>query len=130
MGALGQITRRGKVSVPSNPAPRRSGAGSWMLHPASGPTEWDVGTRIGAALRTAYQREQLGGTAAPTGRHVRPHVRRAHWHTILLGPRLRDGELVPAEKRQRDLRWMPPIAVNVDDLDALPATIRPVHIQP
>jgi len=31
-----------------------------------------------------------------------------------------------AEKRRFDVRWMPPIPVNVDDLDSMPATVRPV----
>lgn len=121
------ITRRGKPEMPRNPAPVRSGR-QWVLHPASGPVEWDVGVRIGAALRAAYQREQTGQPAAPTGRHVRPHVRRAHWHTIVSGPRKReDGAEIPATERRRELRWMPPIPVAIEDYDALPATVRPVR---
>lgn len=46
----------------------------WKLFPANGPLEWDVGVRIGAALRQAYQSEQLGDDGLPTGRQVRPHV--------------------------------------------------------
>lgn len=111
------LTRRGRPDVPRKPEPVRS-RGQWVLHPASGPLEWDVGVRIGAALRAAYQREQTGGDAAPTGRQVRPHVRRAHWHSYWLGPR--EGE------RRRELRWLPPIPVNVEDLDALPAVVRRV----
>lgn len=94
--------------------------------PAAGPTQWDVGLRIGAALRAAYQREQTGENAAPTGRHVRPHVRRAHWHTVLSGPRKIEGDDVSAADRQRDLRWMPPIPVNIEDVDLMPAVVRPV----
>lgn len=112
------LTRRGKPETPRNPQPVRS-RGQWVLHPASGPLEWDVGVRIGSALRAAYQREQTGGDAAPTGRQVRPHVRRAHWHSYWLGPR--EGE------RRRELRWLPPIPVNVEDLDALPAVVRTVR---
>lgn len=122
------ITRRGAPAQPANPAPKRTGAGGWALHPASGPSEWDVGTRIGAALRAAYARAETGGEAAPEGRHVRPHVRRAHWHTIVSGPRAAaDGTPIAAGDRRRELRWLPPIPVNVDDVDALPATVRPVH---
>lgn len=119
------ITRRGRPDTPTKPKPVRS-RGQWGLHPASGPIEWDVGVRIGAALRAAYQREQTGGEAAAAGRRLRPHIRRAHWHTIVSGPRLKDGEPIPAAQRQRELRWMPPIPVAVDDHDALPATVRPV----
>lgn len=115
------VTRRGHAGRPANPRPVRSKAG-WTIHPASGPAEWDVGVRIGAALRAAYQREETGKDAAPTGRQVRPHVRRAHWHTILSGPR----KDVAPDQRQHDLRWMPPIPVNVDDLDRMPAVIKKV----
>jgi hypothetical protein len=54
-------------------------------------------------------------------------MRRAHWHTIISGKRKApDGSDIPAEKRQRELRWMPPIAVNVDDIDAMPAVVKKV----
>lgn len=121
------ITRRGQVAAPTNPKPLRSGAGRWVLHPASGPAEWDVGVRIGAALRAAYAREETGGEAAATGRHVRPHVRRAHWHTILSGARKRDdGSAIPSTERRADLRWMPPIPIAITDAGELPAVIHKV----
>lgn len=122
------LTRRGRPAAPANPVPVRTRRHGWRLFPAAGPVEWDVGVRIGAALRAAYQREQTGQPAAPSGRHVRPHVRRAHWHTILSGPRKReDGTEIPATERRRELRWMPPIPVAIDDYDTLPATVRPVR---
>lgn len=123
-----QLTRRGQPATPANPMPKRTRRHGWRLFPADGPREWDVGVRIGAALRDAYAREQTGGDAAPSGRRVRPHVRRAHWHTILSGPRKRaDGSPIPASDRRADLRWMPPIPINVDDVGDLPATIRRVR---
>lgn len=122
------LTRRGQVATPGNPQPVRTRRHGWRLFAADGPAEWDVGVRIGAALRCAYQREQIGQRGAQDGHRVRPHVRRAHWHTILSGPRLRpDGAAVDPAARRRDLRWMPPIPVNVADLDALPAVVRPVR---
>jgi hypothetical protein len=122
-----QLTRRGQPAVPANPEPTRTRRHGWRLFAADGPREWDVGARIGAALRAAYAREETGGDAAPTGRHVRPHVRRAHWHTILSGRRKRDdGTPIPAADQRRELRWMPPIPIAVDDIDVLPAVIRKV----
>jgi len=49
---------------------------------------------------------------------VRPraHIRRAHWHTYLVG----------AGRSERRLKWLPPIPVNVDDPESLPAVIRQV----
>jgi hypothetical protein len=126
--ALGaDMTQRGQTAVPANPEPvstRRHGTKTFA---ANKETVWDVGVRIGAALRAAYQREETGGDAAPTGRGVRPHVRRAHWHVFVSGPRLRDdGSAIAAGERIRELRWLPPIPVNVDDYAALPAVVHPV----
>ncbi len=117
-----EISGKGR---PGNPQPVRTHRDGWRLFAADGPRTWDVGVRLGAALRRAYTAEQTGQQAPHAG--PRPHIRRAHWHTILSGPRLRDGAPVPSAERQADLRWMPPIAVNLDDPGELPATIRPVR---
>lgn len=99
---------------PVNPEPKRVKTG-WRLFAAQRVTTWDVGVRLGSAMRRAYQAEQTGEA---THAGPRPHIRRAHWHGFWSGPR--DGA------RQFDLRWLPPIAVNVDDVEGLPATVRPV----
>jgi hypothetical protein len=118
----GEISGRG---TPGNPIPVRTRRDGWRLFPADGPRTWDVGVRLGAALRTAYAAEQTGLGGSQRG--PRPHVRRAHWHTYLRGPRLGDDGLpVPSAERIADLRWQPPIAVNVAEQDDLPATVRPV----
>lgn len=116
----------GRQGAPGNPEPVRTRRDGWRLFPASGPRTWEVGVRLGAALRQAYQAEQTG---APASTHAgpRPHIRRAHWHTILSGPRQRDGQALPTAERRAELRWMPPIAVKLDDVAALPATIRKVE---
>src|SRR3546814_10697965 len=118
------ITRRGTPAAPSNPEPVRTRRNGWRLLPADGTAEWDVGVRLGAALRAASERSDSGDV---TGRQVRAHVRRAHWHTMISGPRLRDDKtVIPAAQGKRDLRWLPPIPVNVDDYDAMPSVVRPV----
>ena len=53
------------------------------------------------------------------GTRPRAHIRRAHWHRFWTGPR--DGERTPRVK------WLPPIPVNVDDLDAMPAVVHPLR---
>lgn len=64
----------------------------------------EVGYRIGAELRNYNRVKYEHGEK--TGRTVRPHMRRAHWHRFWVGPR--DGE------RRLVLRWVAPTMVNVD----------------
>lgn len=110
--------------TPGNPQPVKTRRRGTRLFAAEAPSVWDVGVRMGAALRAAYQRQEMGEeegeNGSPTGRRVRPHVRRAHWHTYISGPR-------NAPERPRSLKWLPPIAVNLDDAGDLPAVIRRVE---
>lgn len=113
----------GEGRRPSNPQPKKTKRGMRLFAPDK-PTAWEVGVRMGAALRRAYQAEQTG--RAGDGTAPRPHIRRAHWHGFRSGPMKRaDGEPIPAEERRFDLRWLPPIPVNVTD-DEMPAVVRPV----
>lgn len=110
--------------APKNPEPKRTKRG-WRLFAPDKPTTWDVGVRLGTALRRAYYSAEtdLGDTHAGP----RPHIRRAHWHGFRSGPMKRaDGSDIPAGQRKFDLRWLPPIPVNLHDVTDLPATIRPV----
>lgn len=103
---------------PMNPQPKRTRHG-WRLFPADNPRTWDVGVRLGAALRNAALQQDTGKPAAITGpgrTRPRAHVRVAHWHTYLTG----QGRI------NRVLRWIPPVPVNVDNQDALAASIRSV----
>lgn len=110
---------------PANPLPKKIKGGQ-RVFAAEKPTTWDVGVRLGSALRRAYAAEQTGQGSDHVG--PRPHIRRAHWHGFRSGPMKRnDGsDIAPAERRF-DLRWLPPISVNVVDIDALPAVIRIVE---
>jgi len=98
---------------PAFPQARRTKRG-WRLFPADQPTVWDVGVRLGAALRR--EQERSPGDGEETHARPRPHIRRAHWHTYLVG----------AGRSDRRLKWLPPIPVNVDDPETLPAVIRQV----
>lgn len=110
----------GRKGAPGNPEPVRTRRYGMRLFPADGLRTWDVGVRIGAALRAAYQRVQLNQTP-PTGPglpNFGPHVRKPHWHTFVLGPRDQP------EKQRRSVRWMPPIPVLLEDYDQLSSVIR------
>ena len=105
---LGDGTRR-----PAHPTPKRTRQG-WRLFPPDKTQVWDVGVRLGAALRQGAAGTRTTGEGAHAS--PRPHVRRAHWHTYWVG----EG------RQERRLNWLPPIPVNVTAIEALPATVRPV----
>ena len=84
---------------PAWPTLRRTKQGS-RLFAADRPTVWDLGERIGGALRRSVP--DKGAPATPTNRgHASPraHLRSAHWHSFWRGPR--EGE------RARVVRWLP-----------------------
>lgn len=82
------------------------------------PRRWDVGVRIGAALRRYRATESESDITTSDGHAPpRPHMRRAHWHHFWTGPRAGDRRLI--------LHWLPPIPVGVDQEDG-PAVIHPV----
>jgi hypothetical protein len=108
---IGDGSRR--PSVPPHKCAKRGP----RLIPPDRLTAWDVGLRLGAALRRAESSEELDA-GVWQGERARPraHIRRAHWHTFRVG----EG------RRGNKVKWMAPIPVNVRDPDALPATVRPV----
>ena len=83
------------------------------------PSRWEVGYRLGAALRQALSEHE---PAEPTGTHAspRPHIRRAHWHSFWAGKRDQP------EARSVTLKWLPPIPVNVQGVEDLTTTVRDV----
>jgi hypothetical protein len=89
------------VADPDRPSarPRRA------MRPGSAEAHWEVGYRIGTALRAA----RASAASGRGGSHASPaaHLRRAHWHTYWTGPR--DGA------RRRALRWLAPISVGAGD---------------
>lgn len=104
------------VRQPAYPQPQKTKKGFRIFAPDK-PTTWNVGLRIGSALRRAYHEEQthLGGTHSTP----RPHIRRAHWHAFWSGSRKEE------ENRKRQIKWLAPIAVNVD-LGDIVATVHPL----
>ena len=96
--------------LPKHPATRvrMSGQADVMKEPRI----WNVGIRIGAAIRK-YNNEQREETKEKTDEtgimraSPRPHVRRAHWHHFWAGPMKGERKLV--------LRWLPPIPVGYYD---------------
>jgi hypothetical protein len=95
-------TEDADVSNPDRPAaqPRRA------RRPAASEAVWEVGYRVGTALRAAWAAaaEAHGGSHAGPA----PHLRRAHYHSYWTGPL--DGP------RERILKWLSPIPVGVGDV--------------
>lgn len=104
------------VLVPVKPEPVKTKKGlRWF--PPDRVTTWDVGMRLGSTLRHAYAQADAKEDGGGTHGSPRPHIRRAHWHTFLTGPRT---------DPLRVLRWLPPIAVNVENVGDLVPTVHPV----
>jgi len=87
--------------------------------------QWEVGTRIGAALRKAIKAEVKNKilsnefeTSETSRSTPRPHMRRAHWHSFWKGKR-------NSPNRKLILRWLSPIVVNFDE-NELPTVVSPV----
>lgn len=119
------ITNKGQPGAPSNPKPKKVKKG-WRTFATNQATTWDVGVRVGAAIKQAATMSDHSD-GETTGRTVRPHIRRAHWHTYFTGKRKReDGSDIPASQRRRELKWIPPLPIAVTSLDELPAVIRTV----
>jgi hypothetical protein len=104
--------------VPTRPKPQKTRKGMRIFAPDH-PSRWEVGYRLGAALRQALAERE---PSEPTGTHSspRPHIRRAHWHSFWVGKRDQP------DARSVTLKWLPPIPVNVQGVDDLTATVRDV----
>lgn len=104
---------------PRYPVPKKTKRGQ-RLFAAEKAMKWDVGVRMGAALRQA---QAQAAAAARTGdtqndrASPRAHIRRAHWHTYHAG----------VGRKEARLRWLPPIPVNLVGDVELPAVIHPVN---
>ena len=85
-----------KPSAPlTRPALKKTKQG-WKLFPPEKITIRTVGVAIGEQLRNA-------GTGDPTGKTVRTHLRRGHWHGYWTGPRTGERKFV--------YHWISPLVV-------------------
>lgn len=80
---------------PKYPCSKKTKKG-WRLFPADKPRIWSVGATIGTELREASTKAYQA-----TGRTVKAHLRRGHWHGFWMGKRDEDRKMV--------YRWIPPL---------------------
>jgi hypothetical protein len=80
-----------------------------------------AGFRLGAAPRAASRARNEDTAAGGDSRRLRPHLRAAHFHSYWVGPRS------DPEARRLELRWLPPVAVNVDQGAEAAVVVRPVR---
>lgn len=92
---------------PANPQPKRTRRKGWRLFPAPHPRVWNLGDKAGATLEQAERQQKDNRSEQRT---IRPHIRRAHWHTFYAGPR-------DAEEREVRVKWIPPLLVSGGDDD-------------
>lgn len=74
---------------PANPQPKRTRRYGWKLFPAAHPRVWNLGDKTGEQLK----RNVAEWERSTEHKGVRPHMRRAHWHTFYAGPRDQDREV-------------------------------------
>ena len=86
---------------------------------ASQVRDYDVGIRVGAALRKAARSEPHRSEGVSTGTEKRPHSRRGHWHHYWTGPMDGDRKLV--------LKWTAPTIIHPDAAQGDNILIVPVN---
>ncbi len=83
--------------------------------------KWDVGVRIGAAIRQQKTKERSRQKEYKESEHQspRPHMRRGHWHHFWTGPKAQP------EERKLILKWLSPMAIAANPED-MPITFHEV----
>lgn len=120
---------RGSDRRPKNPGYTKLKRGVRKMFAAPGVMTWEVGYRLGAAIRQAITERAARQPERGEGRHASPipHIRRAHWHTFYTGPRKPSGaDQLLTEQRKAFVKWLPPIKVNYDEAGEIMPTIHQV----
>ncbi|MBF6329792.1 hypothetical protein [Nocardia transvalensis] len=74
----------------------------------------DLGFDVGPKLLAAQEAATNSEAGLGSGRRIRSHIRRAHWHTYWTGPH---------DEQVADVRWLHPILVNPVDRDPSRPTV-------
>lgn len=99
---------------PTLPEAKKTKKGARFFSPPQ-PVVWDVGIRLGAAIRSYHIN---GSVAHDRARNSpRPHIRRAHWSSFWTGKR-------DSQERKIIIKWIPPIPVNAEGGNVIPTIHR------
>lgn len=82
---------------------------------------WNVGVRLGAALRRACEAADTEADSEHLHGRPRPHLRRAHYHHFWR------GSMSAPEQRHLILRWVHQALVNAKGSDDLAVAVRPLE---
>lgn len=66
---------------------------------------WDVGVRVSKAIRSYSKQTETSARTYGTHASPRPHIRRAHYHKFLTGPR--------GSERGYVVHWIPPLPIGM-----------------
>lgn len=111
----------GSDRLPVKPQPKRTKRGYKIFAP-SNPSLWEVGYRVGPALKAARARtdpEPSDTAGSGTKSRPRAHLRRGHFRNQPYGPR---------DNPHYRIKWIYPtlVGINQDELDNLIPTVRKV----
>lgn len=95
--------------APAYPAYKKVKRGL-KLFPPDKPRYYRYGDIIGAKIEAAEraQKEEDERDYPHTRKSVRPHIRRAHWHSFWRGKR-------QSQDREIDVKWLYPMLINVEE---------------
>ena len=99
--------------LPERARPTRTRRFGERMFPPPQPVHWNVGWRLGTALR-AQTGERVTGPG-PVMTAPRAHLRRAHWHLYWVG----QGSRSDTTKREARVRWIPPTLIAASTADDL-----------
>ncbi len=87
--------------------------------------KWDVGIRVGNAVRNYRRQQETIPSDVLPGTHAspRPHLRKGHWHNFWIG-----RKDFPSE-RKLILRWVAPTFVGIMDEQDTPVVIHKMSLQ-
>lgn len=102
-------------TTPQNPKATKTKKGI-KTFAAKQVNDWNVGVRMGQLIRSGNSND-TDYSSHDSGRTVRPHIRRAHWHSFWTGPK-KEGQV-------KSIKWIPPLMVADNQTELVPV-IRPI----